>query len=157
MNKPTMLTIGAILSGWLLLGTPGLDRLKLPDLTPSSPTAPVVAPPSAELQSKVAPVTAVLKGHGREAVLLAGYFRDFATVVEKQPGICSTAGRLQSHHRQATGMYFPFVAGPGAVPGLVSAIDTAMADMLGLEDAALEPAKAKAALEALAFACGEAI
>lgn len=156
MNKPALLTLGAILSGWLFMGAPGLDRVKLPDLTPSSPTAPTVAPPSTELQGKVAPVTAVLKGHGDKAKLLAGFFADFAVVVEKNPSVVSTAGRLRSHVAKASEMYSPFVGEPGSLPGVSGAINEALKAMLGDDDVAISPAQAKAALEAMAWACGEA-
>jgi hypothetical protein len=128
-----------------------------PAVTPDVSPLPT---PDAATQAIVQPIGTVLAGHGAEAAELAAFYHTAADVVRRDGAgnkIISTTAQLRVFLERAVTLRFQ-----GAftqITGLSDAIhgpSGALAQMLGLEVATLDHAKAAAALDAVAWACQEA-
>lgn len=128
---------------------------------PTAPSpAPVPNPPDAATRAIVGHVSARLAGHADEARTLAAFYATAADTVRRDgqgAKVLKTTPQFRTFLERAVTLRLQ-----GAferVPGLAEAIhgpDGALAKLLGLEAAELDHARAAAALEAVAWACGEA-
>lgn len=149
MKPSTLLATVLILTGLVAAWRP-----------PAPSPAPVPNPPDAATRAIVGHVSAKLARRANEARQLAAFYAAAADTVRRDgqgAKVLRTTPQLRTFLERAVTLRLQ-----GAferVPGLAEAIhgpDGALAKLLGLEAAELDHARAAAALEAVAWACGEA-
>lgn len=124
-----------------------------PDVSP-------IPAPDTSTQAIVQPIITVLAGHKAEAAELAAFYHTAADVVRRDGAgnkIISTTAQLRVFLERAVTLRFQGIF--SKVPNLSEAIhgpSGALSQLLGLEVAELDHAKAAAALDAVAWACQEA-
>ena len=147
LKTTDLIAIAAV--AFVLFYTPAV----VPDVSP-------VPAPDTAAQAIVKPITAVLAGHPNEAAELAAFYRTAADVIRRDGvgnKIITTTAQLRTFCERAVTLRFQ-----GAftqITDLSEAIhgqSGALSQLLGLEVAELDHAKAAAALDAVAWACQEA-
>jgi len=128
---------------------------------PVSPSpAPDPNPPDDATRATVAPVVAALGGHAEEARQLAAFYLAAAETIRRDGAgakVLKNTAHLRTFCERAVTLRFQGAF--AKVPGLAAAIhgpSGALAKMLKLDVAELDHGKAAVALEAIAWACGEA-
>ncbi|MBN2474273.1 MAG: hypothetical protein JXB62_06680 [Pirellulales bacterium] len=128
---------------------------------PTAPGSdPIPAPPEAATRAIVGPVSQALGGHPEEARQLAAFYHAAAEAIRRDGSgakVVKTTADLRTFCTAAVTLRFQEVF--AKVPGLAEAIhgpEGAMAKLLGLDVVELDHAGAAAALDAVAWACGEA-
>ncbi len=150
MKPTTLLAVALIVAG--------LVATWRPDET-TDDTIP--APAEAATRAIVAPVTQRLGGHEEEARQLGTFYHAAAEVLRRDGNgqrVVQTTAHLKTFGERAVTLRFQGAF--NAVSGLADAIhgpDGALAKLLGLEVTELDHARAAAALDAVAWACQEAV
>lgn len=154
-NKSSNLILLVVGVALVVYGHPGL-RSEVAKLIPGvAPSAPSVPEPDASAKTAVAPVTAALKGHPAEAVILAAFFRDFATVAQKFPQRFDSIAAMETHISASTKLLDELKN--INVDGINAAVGNALTAMLGSDEAKkLDSGAVVRALNALSWACGKA-
>ena len=125
-----------------------------------TPAGPTIPEPSADAKPAVAPVTRLLSGHPDEARQLAAFYHDAADVLRRDGAgakVVKTTAHFRTFCQRAVTLRFQGAF--NKVGGLSDAIhgpDGALARLLKLDAAELDPVKAADALDAVAWACQEA-
>jgi hypothetical protein len=120
-------------------------------------TLPTYERPSEPLVAAVTPVAAILKSHFDDGAKLAEFYSALADVIQRDQGrVVQTTKELRELHRRAGLLAFQRTGIEGKYPGLSEAIEKVLADQIGLDNVALDPAKQEASqktFKALAWAC----
>lgn len=126
----------------------------------AKPTPDTIPVPDTQAQAMVKPITAVLDGHKAEAAELAAFYRVTADMVRRDGAgnkIITTTAQFRVFLERAVTLRFQGAF--AKVPGLSEAIhgpSGALSQLLGLDAAELDHAKAANALDAVSWACQEA-
>ena len=126
----------------------------------AGPSDVAIPEPSADAKPAVAPVTRLLSNHADQAQQLAAFYHHAAETLRRDEAgakVVKTTAHFRTFCQRAVTLRFQGAF--AKVPGLTDAIhgsDGALARLLKLEVADLDPGKAADALDAVAWACQEA-
>jgi hypothetical protein len=116
--------------------------------------------PDAATRAAVANVREILANHQEDGQQIAAFYRALADVVERDAGqVLRDVADVREANRRAGLLMFQRTGVQGKYPGLSDAIESALAELVGLDNVPLDEAKRKnvvAAFRALAWACGDA-
>jgi hypothetical protein len=116
--------------------------------------------PDAPTQAAVANVREILANHQADGKQIAAFYRALADVIERDAGqVLRDVADVREANRRAGLLMFQRTALQGKYPGLSDAIESALTELVGLDNVPLDEAKRKtvvAAFRALAWACGDA-
>ncbi len=134
-----------------------------PDPDPPIPDISIAKPEEPYL-GFVKPITPLITGKDasvikRDSIELAKFYLDFADVLERDENIIKTTGHILKLNQNAGQLMFQKTGMKGKYDNLPSAIDTAFAEALTLEDVSLTASKRDKAVKvskAIAWACLEA-
>ena len=116
--------------------------------------------PDAATRAAVANVREILANHQEDGKQIAAFYRALADVVERDAGqVLRDLADVREANRRAGLLMFQRTNLPGKYRGLSAAIESALAELVGLDNVPLDEAKRKtvvAAFRALAWACGDA-
>ena len=116
--------------------------------------------PDAATRAIVANVREILTGHQEDGQRLAAFYLALADVVERDAGqVLRDVADVREANRRAGLLMFQRTGVQGKYPGLSAAVESALTELIGLDNVPLDEAKRKnvvAAFRALAWACGDA-
>lgn len=139
--KANPLILVAIVGGIIFFTSQGGGCKPKPEPTPGpTPTPSAATPPTAELQAIVAPIRSLAASKPDAALALAGYWAAGADTVRRDASVIGTTGQLRAAKIRADQLYLQSSPLVGSLPGIGAATDTALAQSVGLDDAAITPA-----------------
>lgn len=157
-QKPNNTLIYVMIAGAVIWYLHSQGKITIPGLKPATPT--VVVPgngvPSAEMQSLVAPVKAIVSGKPK-ASELGDFFFSAADVVKRDSTRINSTSQVAAWLRDANTLRVQNTDLVGAFPGVSKAIDDTLKASIGDEQGQLTPDKRKRlaeTFEAISWACG---
>ena len=127
---------------------------------PASRPEPNPNAPDAATRAIVANVREILSGHQEDGKRLAAFYLALADVIQRDAGqVIRDMADVREVNRRAGLLMFQQTDLQGKYPGLGDAIEAALAQLVGMDNAPLDDAKRKtviAAFRAIAWACGDA-